>query len=508
MTSKFGWIFAGSLLLIVALFGAMNWESIQSLFAPTNTAGELRLYCAAGMRKPMLEIIKQYKEEYGVEIQCDFDGSGALLSTIEAADSGDLYLAASVSYIAKAQDAGLVREAAPIAKQRPVIVVRKDSKLTVNELNDLFQDGLRLSLADPDVAAISKAAKVALAGQERDGEDLWDALYAAKIVSRRTVNAVANDIKSGTADAGVVWDATASQYPELKIISVPEWDASTKTIQLSVLESSQNEQQTLHFLRYVTSNEKGLAVFKSHGYETVVGDHWAEKPEVVVFAGGLNRPAVQKTIAEFAAREGVTVVDSYNGCGILVGQIRTGEVPDMYFACDVTFMEQVQDEFPEWVDVSGTDMVIIVNQERAQSVDIKKLSDLTQSGLKFGITNPEKSALGALSKTLLEKNNLYDEVLPNILDMPATADVLVAQVVLGGLDAAIVYKANTTLQAEKLHIVAIDDDAAHAIQPISVAAKSQYPLLTSRLIEAIRSTQSKEKFEKLGFEWLDLPEPQ
>ena len=511
MKSKFGIILAGSLLLVAVLLGAMNYETISAWFAPRNTTGDLRLYCAAGISEPMSKIAKQYEEEFGVKVQCDFAGSGALLSTIEAADSGDLYLAASESYIQQAKDDGLATSSAPIAWQRPVICFRKDSKKKIESLQDLLREDVRVSIANPEVAAISRAAKKAIAGQTHEGGDLWEAIYEAKTVARDTVNAVTNDVKGRTVDAGIVWDATAAQYPEFDVAHIPEWDAAKKNIQISVLKSTKNEKQALHFLRYVTSNEKGLTTFQEFGYEVVRGDKWpgaaGGKPELVVFAGGLNRPAVQATIARFEEDEGVEVIDSYNGCGVLVGQIKTGEVPDLYFACDITFMEQVQDEFPVWTNVSGTDMVIIVNGAKAKELDVKSLQDLSKPGLKVGFTHPQKSALGALTRTLLEKNDLWEAIEPNVKDTPATADVLVSQVVIGGLDAAIVYKANTTLQLEKLEVVAIDDPAAHAVQPISIAAKSEYPLLTARLIERIRSAQSQAKFEELGFDWLDGVKP-
>lgn len=504
MKSKFGLIFVGSILLVAMLLVAMNWESIGSLFAPPNTAGELRVYCAAGISKPMQAIAEDYEKEFGVKVNLDFAGSGALLSKIEAADSGDLYLAASQSYIQQAKDQNLARESAPIAWQRPVITVRKDSKFKFDSLEDLLAQKVRISIANPKVAAISRAAKKAIEGKTVDGKDLWEAIYESKVVARDTVNAVANDVKGKTADAGIVWDATAGQYPELKVIHFPEWDAAKKNIQICVLKSTQKKQQAFHFLRYVSSTGKGLETFQEIGYDIVQGDSWpgAGKPELVVFAGGLNRPAVQKTITEFEEDENVKVIQKYNGCGVLVGEIRSGLVPDMYFACDTTFMEQVQDEFPEWTNVSGTDMVIIVNGEKASELNIETLDDLAKPGVKVGVCHAQKSALGALSKTLLEKNNLWEAVEKNIKDTPSTADILVSQVLIGGLDAAIVYKANTTLQADKLSVIAIDDTAAHAIQPISVAAKSKYPLLTARLIERIRSAQSKQKFEELGFEWL------
>ena len=62
------------------------------------------------------------------------------------------------------------------------------------------------------------------------------------------------------------------------------------------------------------------------------------------------RPAIEQTITAFEEREGVRVPRVYNGCGILVAQMKAGQVPDAYFACDVEFMKQVQALFPDSED--------------------------------------------------------------------------------------------------------------------------------------------------------------
>ena len=77
-------------------------------------------------------------------------------------------------------------------------------------------------------------------------------------------------------------------------------------------------------------------------------------------------------------------------------------------------------------------------------------------------------------------------------------------VVNGKLDAAIVYEANTIHQAKRgnLEVIPIDDPDAIAIQPLAVGKKSDFPLLTARLMEQILSAESKKSFGEFGFKWL------
>ena len=89
----------------------------------------------------------------------------------------------------------------------------------------------------------------------------------------------------------------------------------------------------------------------------VEGDPWAEgEPTLTVYAGAMLRPAIEATLEDFAAREGIprkNVRCVYNGCGILLGQMKTGQHPDAFFACDASFMKQARD-----MDLFDTDVAV------------------------------------------------------------------------------------------------------------------------------------------------------
>jgi len=510
----FGIFIALSVLGVALLAVLLMWGSAPRRQAPVAAAGSnpasrpgktLRLYCAAGIRLPVLDIVKDYEKAYDAKVEVDFAGSGALLSKIRAADKGDLYLAADAAYIADGRKLRLVRESAPVAWQRPAVAVLKGNPKKIKGIADLLRNDVRTSFADAKVAAISRAAKKMLAQHTAVSPDTaqWDEVFAAATTSRSTVNEVANDIKTGAVDAGIVWDATAGQYPELETVYIDAFQDNPKQICLSVLDQCKQPSLAFHFLRYATAQDRGLLHFKKHGYQIVDGDKWAEQPELVVFAGGLNRPAISRTLREFEEREGVTLTATYNGCGVLVGQIRTGARPDVYFACDNTFIEMdgVRQLYPQPRDVSSTKMVMILHRDQVDKLKVSKLEDLSQPGLKVGITHWDKSALGFLSKRLLQKNKLWEKVYPNLKDTPSTADRLVEHVVLGSLDAAIVYKANTTLQRDKLTVIELDDPTALANQPIAVSHDTEHAQLAGRLVEAIQAERSRDRFLKLGFEW-------
>ena len=458
-------------------------------------AGEdLMFYCAAGVKMPVDAVAREYEKEYGVKIQLQFGGSGTLLSNLEVSRRGDLYLAADDSYMDKAREKGLLAEVIPLARMRPVIAVRKGNPKKIGAIRDLTGDGVATALANPDAAAIGRIIRTVLT---RTGD--WDRLRDRARVFKPTVTDIANDIKIGAVDAGIVWDATASQYPELEAIEVPEFQSEEQWISVGVLKSAANPAHALKFARYLAARDKGLREMRRFGYRPVDGDVWAETPELILFSGAVNRLAIEESLKRFEAREGVRGTRVYNGCGILVSQMKAGQRPDAYFACDSPFMAAVSNLFAEVEEVSATDMVMLV--QKGNPKGIRSLEDLAQTALKLGIANEDQSALGARTKQLLESAGLLDRIRDNVKTRTPTADLLVNQMRTGALDAAIVYRANTAHVRDKLDVIPIARADALAVQPIGVNRQSDHKYLVRRLKQTLMSGESRAQFESSGFTW-------
>lgn len=460
---------------------------------PTTETKPLVLFCAAGLKPPVEAVAKAYEQEFGISVQVQYGGSGTLLANLTVADRGDLFLAADDTYLELARSNGLLAEVVPLARLTPVIAVARGNPRGVRGPDDL--PSLPVALANPEAAAVGRTARDLL---RRSGQ--WASLADRVKVFKPTVNDVANDIKLGAVDAGIVWDATVRQYPELEAVRVAAFDAHPQSVSIGVLKSSQQPTAALRFARYLGAPERGLREFAGRGYEVVAGDAWEEVPEVVLFSGGVNRVAIEETLNRFEEREGARVTRVYNGCGILVSQMKAGQHPDAYFACDVSFMSQVTDLFPTAANLAQTDMVLVV--PRGNPKGLTSLEDLTQSGLRIGLANAEQSALGALTARLLTAHGVLDRVMPNVRVQTPTADLLVNQIRGGSLDAVVVYRANTMYLGDALMVVPLPDPDASAIQPYAVGRNSKHRFLMERLRATLESAESRGRFESNGFRWL------
>lgn len=472
------------LLLVLDPFQASSHRAKQPLV----------VYCAAGIKAPVIAAARDYEKEFGVAVQLQYGGSNTLLSNLEVAQRGDLYLPADDSYILLGRDKGLLAEVLPVARMKAVLAVKKGNPLDLKTLDDLARKQARLAQANPDAAAVGKLAREAL---QKHGK--WTAFEKLIVVQKPTVNDVANDIVLGAVDAGVVWDATVNQYSALESIELPEFGACTARVSISVLACCEQPTEALHFARYLAACDRGLPHFQEQGFEPVDGDAWADVPEVRLDAGAMLRPAIDKTITAFEEREGVKVTRVYNGCGILVAQMKAGQPPDAYFACDQSFMDQVHDLFLDSVAVSVNQLVILVHKGNPHG--IRSLRDLGKKGIRVGVGHEKQCALGVLTQETLKVGKVQNEVMKNVKVQSPTGDLLVNQLRTGSLDAVVAYLSNAAEAGDELEAIPIDIPCSFATQPLAVGKDSTHKQLVGRLVDALRSQQSRERFEALRFRW-------
>jgi molybdate transport system substrate-binding protein len=285
--------------------------------------------------------------------------------------------------------------------------------------------------------------------------------------------------------------------------SSPELSGHAEKASAAVLKSTASTADALKFARYLSAPEKGGALFTKHGFQAAGGDKWAVKPEVILYSGGVNRLAIEGLLKKFAAREGISVTTTFNGCGILCAAMKTmgdttnPKYPDVYYACDICFVPPVAEAIPRGRAAHrGGDRH---RRAEGQSERHHTLADLAREGLKVGLCNAEQSTLGYLTQAMLKSMNLYDSVSKNASAQSPTGDLLVNQLRTGSLDAAVVYLNNIMPQIEHFDAVKLPADKAKAIQPFAVRKDSPYSAIGHRMLDYLKA--NKGSFEKAGFVW-------
>lgn len=477
------WLLSSLLLggLCVALMVRMNRGPAS---ATRHEASTLTVWCASGIKGPIEELSLAYERAYHTRIQLRYGGSGALLGGIEASREGDLLIAADSSYLADLRKKKLAAESIPLAGMRPALAVAKRNPKNIRGWRDLLdRSDVKLGLCHPETAAIGRT--IHDIAQKRGD---WTDLTKRATVQKPTVTELSADVIAGALDAAFLWDQMASASPALDVVPCPELDGLSATVPAIVLTSCADPASALHFARWLASPEHGAPVFRSHHFHAEGGDAWEESPEMTLFSGSVNRPAIERILENFCTREGARVKTVYNGCGVLCATMRAADknsagLPDAYYACDICFVPPVADLFSEAIRVTETDIVIAVPAENPHQ--IRTLSDLAKPGLRLGVCDVKQSALGFLTERLLDRAALLNAVGERVVSRVPTGDLLVNQLRAGSLDAAIVYKSNLATLNGVIVPVLIDHPAAKAIQPYAVGDKSRHRQLASRLLEAV-----------------------
>ena len=464
--------------------------------APEQAGSGLTVYCAAGLREPVAALAEEYRLESGTQVHLQYGGSANLLSVIRVSQRGDLYIMADDGTLEDARRLDLVRESIPLAQQQPVIAVQGGNPKRIHTLADLLRQDVRVALTNPETASNGRIVRQAL------GEE-WARLAAHAAVTKPTVPEIASDLSLGAVDAAMVWDSTVPQFPGLEAVAAPELAGRTENASITVLAACLQPAAALRFARFLAAPEKGGAVFAQRGFHPVAGDTWAERPELILYSGGVNRPAIEKLLQEFGEREGVNVTTVFNGCGILcasmqaLGNSRNPQFPDAYYACDLCYLPPVAAHFPEAAILTETDIVIAVHQGNPQGVH--SLADLARPGLRVGVSNAEQSTLGYMTAGMLHSTGLQEAVRRNVVVEVPTADFLINQIRAGALDAIIVYRVNVDPVAEYLEAISIDHPGAKAAQPFSIRVDSSKRQLAGRLLDFFRA--HRQRFEQAGFRW-------
>ena len=221
---------------------------------------QLLLYCGAGIRPPVAEIVERFREKHGVMVQCDFAGSEVLLNKAKISRRGDLFMPGDQYYLSQAQRAGLIASTHVVAYFVPVILVQRGNPKNIQSLADLKRPELKIGLGDARACAIGRVCSQLLANNGIDEQQL-------PVVYRSvTVHDLGNQIKLKSLDAVIVWDAVAAYYSrEGDVVRIPSEKNVIATIAVGILNSSEDPQLAEKLVDFLTSPE-GKEIFARHRY--------------------------------------------------------------------------------------------------------------------------------------------------------------------------------------------------------------------------------------------------
>ncbi len=217
----------------------------------------LNLYVAAGMKKPIDQIIKTFQNETGATVAVNYGPSGGLYAQIEQNQPCDLYYSADWIYIEKVEQAGKLEKSNKFLTDNLVLVVSETGQSKVDKLEDLSKPGVVMAIADAQapVGVYSKNSLVNLG--------LWEKASANIKAMPSTVNQVAIMVKEDQVDAGLVYSSVANAN-EMNSVEVIDDEYSGEIVFGSaIIKGGQLELADA----FSTHAIKNVAVFEQYGWK-------------------------------------------------------------------------------------------------------------------------------------------------------------------------------------------------------------------------------------------------
>jgi ABC-type molybdate transport system substrate-binding protein len=293
----------------------------------------------------------------------------------------------------------------------------------------------------------------------------------------------------------------------LPVARLPKPDADDQRVSMAVLQTTEVPQLALKFARYVHAYDRGGLVLRRFGIVPSNGDPWAEAPKLTFYADLLLSQAVEPTVSEFCRREGIEIERIYRHAGALIQRMQDGALPDVYCSSSRSLMGAVAEPFEAEVLVSQISLLIVTQAGNPKA--FTNLASLSRAGLRIGLAHPQKTALGQLTQQALEANQLGQalQASGNLQPLALTGDALMAAMVAGKLDAAVVFASHVVKHpgpwvALPVAAPSTSNWQPWAVQAVVISKKTPYSHLAQRLVQALRDAKTEQRFKDLGYQWI------
>ena len=266
--------------------GAANSPAQNSETPAGNTPAQeepvdVVVFAAASMEATLTQIAEQYKEVApNVNLIFTFDSSGTLKTQIEEGAVCDLFISAAqkqMNQLDAADTTGtnegldfvLSDTRINFVENKVVLAVPDDNPKDIQSFTDLAGDKLSLlCLGNDDVPVGAYSLQIL----DTLGIDIAALESAGKVTYASNVSEVANQVKEGAVDCGIIYATDAFTY-ELNVVDQATADMCDQVIYPAAVmkcgtdEASQAAAQA--FLDYLHTDESAISVLEGVGFTVI-----------------------------------------------------------------------------------------------------------------------------------------------------------------------------------------------------------------------------------------------
>jgi molybdate transport system substrate-binding protein len=228
-----------------------------------------------------------------------------------------------------------------------------------------------------------------------------------------------------------------------------------------------------------------------------------QESTLTVFAAAGAKPALDEICAAYREKNNTVVEVTYGGGGEVLSQLELDRSGDVYVAPEQSFMEKAVEKqlvVPETITaVAWMVPVIAVPVENPQA--ITELEDLARPGVRVAVTRRETTLLGKYAPEIFEKAGLADAIGRNIVTEAVRPDSLLTMLVMGQVDAAILWNFYEVQSADDVAVIYLAPEQLTGIGEMRAAVTSftENEDEAQRFVDFLGSPDGKKTFEQLGY---------
>ncbi|SDN86902.1 molybdate ABC transporter substrate-binding protein [Halobacillus aidingensis] len=249
------------------------WSSMILLFlcscaSPSDSSEmSIRIAAAASLKDVMEELTPLFEEQYNIEIETIYGGSGKLARQIEQGAPVDVFLSADLRWIELLKEQNLVEEDTYIEYATNRIVLIGDdstSRLdTIQELN--LKENEQLAVGNPESVPAGTYTKQAL-----ERIQLWSRLED-QMVFGSDVRQVLAYVESGQVDYGFVYASDAMISDRVITLTKVDHNLHDSIVYPGiVISKSRAKEQGQKFLTFLTS-DRATEIYNAYGFNPLRG---------------------------------------------------------------------------------------------------------------------------------------------------------------------------------------------------------------------------------------------
>jgi molybdate transport system substrate-binding protein len=229
----------------------------------------------------------------------------------------------------------------------------------------------------------------------------------------------------------------------------------------------------------------------------------ATPDSLTVFAAAGAKPALDEIIQQYETKYGTVVEATYGGGGEVLSQMELTRTGDVYVAPEQRFMDSATEKQLVLAETitSVANMVPVIGVPADNPQGIEKLEDLARPGVKVAITRQETTLLGVYAPEIFEKAGLGEEIGENIVTEAARPDALLTMLVMGQVDAGIIWNFYEVQAAEKIRVIYLAPEQLTGIGEMQ-AAETAFAVNrdeAERFLDFLGSDEGKEVFREMGY---------